>query len=174
MNDFCKMANQVTRASFFRYPSFVRALVVDDDENDCVLMRDRLQEAEFNAEMEWQPDFRLDRIMKKVHDVYLVDVRLKPGDGIELVQRAIERGHGGPFIVFTGLIESGDEERALKAGAIDFLDKRQLMVPDILARSIRYAISNSRLSQKLNQQVKDTETAFVHHLCPFVQQLKAS
>ncbi len=117
-------------------------LLVDDDEEDCLLtqgMFAKLDGAHYR--LHWVSDHRsaLNACGEAEFDLCLVDYRLGPEDGIELVRDLIARGHGMPIIVLTG---QGDREvdiQATQAGAADYLVKGEI-TPILLERTIRHAI----------------------------------
>ncbi|MBM3498480.1 MAG: response regulator [Armatimonadetes bacterium] len=128
----------------------VRVLLVDDDEEDYLITRDLLLEAEGGARfrVEWIADYAgaLDAMARSEHDVYLLDYRLGPHDGLQLMQEGRRRGCSGPVILLTGQGDRTVDVRAMEAGATDYLVKGELNAR-LLERSIRYAIERARVEQ---------------------------
>ena len=126
-------------------------LLVEDDEDDYVLAREKLQFS-FGADvrLDWVStwDEGLAAIGDADHDVYLVDFRLGPRTGLELIRAASENGRSKPIILLTGEDSPDIDREAMEAGAADFLIKGQITA-DQLARSIRYAISQNRAEEAL-------------------------
>ncbi|WP_375767575.1 response regulator [Archangium gephyra] len=133
--------------------SFIRILLVEDDEDDFVLTRDALRSiSQGRMVLEWvdNGEQALEELRTGRHDVCLLDYRLDASTGLELLARMRQQGWLGPVILLTGMSDEALDEQALKAGAADFLDKSQLS-PTLLARSIRYALQHARTLEELRR-----------------------
>jgi len=131
----------------------IHVFLVDDDEDDYVLTRDLLAEAvEARFELEWADTYEagLEAMERAQHHVYLLDYRLGERDGLELLCAAIASGCKVPIIMLTGRGDHAVDVVAMKAGAVDYLDKSELSAP-LLERSIRYAIERVRVEEELSQ-----------------------
>jgi PAS domain S-box-containing protein len=123
--------------------ALLKVLLVEDDEDDYVIIRDLLSEME-RFELEWLTDYddALGAMEREEHDVCLLDYRLGKRSGLELLREALRRGYKVPIILLTG---QGDREvdlEAMQAGAADYLIKDQIDTP-LLERSIRYAFTRT-------------------------------
>lgn len=131
----------------------LRILLVEDDEDDYILTQAFLSEIkEFRTEMLWTSNLQaaLEQLKCDALDVILVDYHLGDGDGLEFVREVIARGCLTPIIILTG---QGDREvdlAAMKAGAVDYLEKDQITVP-LLERSLRYAVQRAQMLKSLRE-----------------------
>ena len=103
-----------------------RVLLVDDDPDEFVVVRDLLAEAGLGAwGLDWVAgwDEALAAMIAGHHDAYLVDYRLGARDGIDLLREAIARGCRRPIILLTGHGGREVDVRAMEAGAADYLVK---------------------------------------------------
>jgi PAS domain S-box-containing protein len=123
-----------------------RLLLVEDDEDDYVLVRDALREADPRMVLDWvdDPERALETLCAGKHDVCLLDFRLGSQTGVELLKRARQRGCHTPVILLTGLGDEETDRRAQEAGANDFLVKSQV-TPVLLERTIRYTMQQVRM-----------------------------
>jgi signal transduction histidine kinase len=134
----------------------LRILLVEDDEDDFIILRDILSEMEGWAfELDWVENRTkaAEKISQGSYDVCLMDYRLGESNGIELIETFLRRGFNGPVILLTG---HGDREvdlRAMEAGAMDYLEKGQLDAQH-LERSIRYSIEKTSMLNALKQSEK--------------------
>ncbi|MBC5992291.1 ATP-binding response regulator [Pontibacter cellulosilyticus] len=145
-------------------PDKIRILLVDDDEDDYIITRDIIEDIPGrNYVLEWTGSFNkaLEIIAERRHSIYLVDYRLGAHDGLELIKEAISQGCSAPFILLTGQSDRETDEKAMRAGAMDYLVKGTIS-PNELERSIRYSIEHAkslaviqRLNSELEQRVKE-------------------
>jgi two-component system, cell cycle sensor histidine kinase and response regulator CckA len=132
----------------------IRVLLIDDDEDDYILIRDWCSEFQvLGCKLEWASNYKngINIIAKNQHDVYLIDYRLGESSGLELLRMAVTNDCSAPMILLTG---KGDREidiQAMQAGAADYLEKSQLNA-SLLERSIRYALERKRAERKIRQQ----------------------
>ncbi len=134
--------------------SLVRVLLVDDGESDYILTCNWFSEFRVaNCELEWVDNYEAAKvaIAKNQHDIYLVDYRLGHRSGLELLREAIVDGCTSPIILLTGQGDTEIDIEAMKAGAVDYLEKNQLNAP-LLERSILYAIERKQIEKKIREQ----------------------
>lgn len=132
----------------------IKVLLLDDDEDDYVLIRDWFGEFQSDyCSVEWIDNYQAAKtaIENNEFDVYLIDYRLGTSNGLDFLHEAQEIGCTAPIILLTG---KGDREidiEAMKAGAADYLEKSQINAP-LLERSIRYAIERKQTEEKIRAQ----------------------
>src|SRR5208282_6601903 len=101
----------------------IRVLLVEDDEDDYVIVRDLFAEVRGERfEVEWARDYPsgLAAMLRNQHDVCLVDYRLGSQTGIELMRTAVEAGCHAPIILLTGIGGHQVDLEAMQAGAADY------------------------------------------------------
>ena len=122
----------------------IRVLLVDDDENAFILLRRLLSKiSREKFEVEWSPSFDtgLAAIQQQKHDVYIVDYRLGPESGLDLLSMAVSLQASAPIIILTGANDPRVDLEATRMGAADFLVKDHLDGA-MLERSIRYSMQH--------------------------------
>lgn len=142
----------------------IRVLVIDDDEEDFIILRDTMAEMSHRGYvLEWSSSYEegLATIDEQRHDVYLIDYRLGAKTGLELIEEAIARGYEAPFIILTGQNDLEVDTGAMQAGAADYLVKSTITA-EPLERSIRYSMRHAKnmceikdLNIKLEKRVRD-------------------
>ncbi|GEM_PF-1937554 len=147
----------------------VKILLVDDDEEDYLITRDVIHDFPDRKkyEMQWVDNYydAFQEIKKEAHDVYLIDYRLGPDSGLDLVKSAFDEGIVRPYILLTGQGDDEIDEQARKVGAVDYIVKG-VINPSDLERSIRYGIQHMQnleeiksLNEQLEQRVEERTRA---------------
>lgn len=124
----------------------VRVLLVEDDEEDALLVREWLAESEtVKFDVAWVRTYQaaLESSERGQPDVYLVDYQLDQHSGVDLIRTLIARGGIAPVILLTGMGSRKVDMEAMQAGAADYIAKKQLSA-DMLERAIRYALERKR------------------------------
>lgn len=85
-------------------------------------------------------------------DLTLIDIQLEDGNGIELIKEIYARNSAAKMLVVSAFDESLYAKRALRAGALGYVNKRELQ--DKVIDAIRTTLSGQRyLSPKIMQQL---------------------
>ena len=121
-----------------------RVLLVEDDEGDALLVRECLIEAGVpEVDVLWQRTLA-DGIaaLAEAPGCVLLDLGLPDAEGLGALHGLVGEAVGIPVIVLTGRNDRTGVE-AVAAGAQDYLVKDDI-TPELLDRSIRYAVERSR------------------------------
>jgi PAS domain S-box-containing protein len=126
-------------------------LLVEDDEDDYVMIRDLLAEiGEKTFALEWAATYEAaqEAMGRNAHQVCLLDYRLGERTGLELLRESVRIGFKAPIIFLTGQTDHDVDVAAMKEGAADYLVKGQIG-SSLLERSLRYAIERAQASEAL-------------------------
>jgi serine phosphatase RsbU (regulator of sigma subunit) len=121
-----------------------RVLLIEDDEGDALLVRECLIDAGIPTEdVVWRRTLAdgLDALSRSPGCV-LLDLGLPDADGLGALRRLVAVATATPIIVLTGR-EGRTGVDAVAAGAQDYLIKDDI-TPELLDRSIRYAVERTR------------------------------
>ncbi len=142
----------------------VRVLLVDDDQGDFEMTRALLSQAEHaDFQLDWVSTFdeALDAFREDRYDVYLLDYFLEDRTGLDLLREAERFEVDAPVIMLTGRGSREVDLEAMKAGAADYLVKGRID-PEILERSIRYALERNRAARALRESEERHRSMFDH------------
>lgn len=139
----------------------MKILLIDDDEDDYVLMRemvsahasgDRLP----GFELDWASSYEqaLQAFSDARYDAYLIDYRLGPHSGLDLLREQVVRDCPKPIIMLTGHEDYAVDTAAMELGAADYLVKGHLTL-SLLERSVRYAIERRQVQRDLQRLVQE-------------------
>ena len=141
-------------------------LLVDDDEDDYLILKGLLAKiTNPKIKLDWiaDPNQALSVIGQGTHDIYLIDYRLGPMSGLDLLANFDLPVREQPFIILTGAGDSRLEERAMLIGAADYLVKGSFGV-DLLSRVLRYSLQRKRMEiQRLQhlQEINKSKDEFI-------------
>ncbi|MEW5910861.1 MAG: response regulator, partial [Thermodesulfobacteriota bacterium] len=137
----------------------LRVLMVDDDEDDFILIRDLLMDNEdIDFAVDWISNVEeaVGAIGSGDHDICLLDYRLGLRNGLEVLEQVDVHNRSMPIILLTGHGKYDVDIRAMKAGVDDYLVKDQINA-SLLERSIRYAIDRRRSKRDLEAAYSEME-----------------
>ncbi|HLZ66694.1 MAG TPA: response regulator FixJ [Aliidongia sp.] len=137
--------------------------IVDDDDTVRRSLAFLLEAAGFTVQTHASGVAFLDAAAGLGPGCVLTDVRMPEMDGLELQRQLIERGISLPVIVMTGHGDVPIAVQALKAGAVDFIEKP--FSDDVLLTAIGAALRRNRADLK-NQQETTNLTARLELLTP--------
>lgn len=102
-----------------------RILIADDNHQNCELLDAYLSDQSYKIEMVHDGQQALDAISRAQPDLLLLDIMMPKVSGYEVCQRlkSNPQTRDIPVIMVTALTEMGDIEKAVNAGADDFLTK---------------------------------------------------
>ncbi|MCX6297134.1 MAG: response regulator [Bacteroidetes bacterium] len=138
----------------------IKILMIDDDNEDFFIMKDLLKNKEDRKyTIDWVTNYEegLQIVLKDRHDVYIIDYSLGAYTGIDLINNVTEIGCDKPLIILTGQNDPFVENKAMDAGATDYLIKSEITARSI-ETTIRYSIANARHKkemQKLNEELEN-------------------
>jgi two-component system response regulator CpxR len=117
-----------------------RILVIEDDADLGLLMRDYFAQYQFEVETVHDGRAGLARALEGEHDLILLDVMLPVLNGFEVL-RQLRKRRTTPVIILTARTEQPDRIAGLNAGADDYLPKP--FGPEELLARIRAVLRRS-------------------------------
>lgn len=134
----------------------IHILMIDDDEDDFFLVTELLHDiSPGQYKLEWASTYEkgLAALKNNTHDVFLVDYRLGPNTGIDILHQIQQMPNQLPVIMLTGKGDYKIDQEAMQAGAYDYLVKGEITA-DLLERSIRYALDEYSHRRSIEESEK--------------------
>lgn len=141
------------RSGMSQTPSTPVVLVIDDNETNLALAEAALAAEEIRAVVARSGQQGVEYMAREGADCVLLDIRMPEMDGFETMRRlrALPNGADVPVIFLTALRDLENFDRALAAGADDFLTKP--VSPSELVARVRAQIKLRTLSEDLHEHV---------------------
>ncbi|MFM2063218.1 MAG: hypothetical protein RLZZ507_2888 [Cyanobacteriota bacterium] len=138
----------------------VKILLIEDNLAEARLLQEFLKQAqskEFSLVHVQRLRDAFHELNQQSYDVILLDLTLPDSQGLSSLPLLISQAPSTPIVVLTN---TNDEELAIEAvreGAQDYLVKRQVK-PDVLVRSVQYAIARKQVLEQLRTVNQTLET----------------
>jgi diguanylate cyclase (GGDEF)-like protein len=129
----------------------ISVLLIEDNDVDARLTQDLLAEwsvEEFTVTHVKTLTDGLARLGQAKFDAILLDLSLPDGFGLPTVRQVHATNPSVPLVVLSGVTDQTLALQAVQQGAQDYLVKGQGH-PELLARSVRYAIERKRTEERL-------------------------
>jgi PAS domain S-box-containing protein len=129
----------------------IRALLIEDDPDDILLLKDSLVEiglGKIKLDYTDRLSKGLIQLGTQVYDVILLDLNLPDSRGLDTLNTTIKRFPKLPVVVLSGLADDAITVEAVRRGAQDYLVKGDVSGP-LVMRVIRYAIERKQVEAVL-------------------------
>ena len=144
----------------------MRVLVVDDEVRNAELTALDLRDAGHDADFVSGGQEALQRMEASPYDAVITDLRMKPPDGLALLETVRKRWPATTVVLMTAYASMDSARRALKSGAYDYVDKEgefREELKSIIARAAR-----ERELQAANQRLESTVDSLTKGLTTIV------
>jgi len=132
-------------------PERIDILLVEDDEDDYLITRKKLQAIDTKLyQLEWLDNWQdgLKAAITAKHHVIVCDYRLGSQNGLDLLREIRAAGVDTPLILLTGRGDRDVDLAAMQSGVTEYIDKTEATGP-VLERSIRYAVQRGMTLREL-------------------------
>jgi two-component system nitrogen regulation response regulator NtrX len=130
-------------------------LVVDDERGICDQLAGILRDEGFSVTAVATGEEALVAVSREIFDLILLDVWLPGIDGIEALRQLRAAGHQIPVVLISGHATAELAVRAVREGALDFLEK-PLALERVLV-TVHNALAHARLQQQLRAEREEEE-----------------
>jgi two-component sensor histidine kinase len=130
-------------------------LLIEDNPGDARLLQEMLRDLGSGYHMVWVQTLAeaLEEIASKRFHLILCDLDLMDAHGLETASAVILAASDTPIIIVSGQDDDQTALEAIKDGVQDYLVK-DTVTPEIIGRSIRYAIERKRTEASLRESEK--------------------
>lgn len=126
MNPCCRPGNRTfTAKDVMTVKESIRALLIEDDNDICELVRIILRSENINLDIAYDGRVGLDKTLRNNYDLIILDLMLPEIDGWEICRRLRENSstRSTPLLMLTAKSEEQDKVLGLELGADDYVTK---------------------------------------------------
>lgn len=109
-------------------------LIAEDEKSYSRALVLKLQHSGFSVHTAENGSEALDKLKKEKIDLLLLDLIMPKMDGFTVLENMKNAGISTPVMVLSNLGQQDDEKKARKFGAIDFLNKSNMQIIDIISK----------------------------------------
>ena len=125
----------------------MRALVVDDEEDLCDLVKEYLQQLNFETSSCLTGEEALLHISRQNWDLFVIDIKLATAvTGIDLMREIRTKQPRAVMVAITGYIDIGLQQEAEKLGVKAYLLKPDDLKEEVFLKKITTLLPSARLS----------------------------
>jgi len=136
----------------------MKVLLVEDNPIDASVIRRSFANSTLDCDLTWAKSLSegVDQLRASTFDVILTDLMLPDAANLQAPRTLYEAADYAPVIVLTSVAEGGMSDKALACGVQDYLVKDRL-APDLLQRSIQYAIHRQQVKNENMRLMREVE-----------------
>jgi CheY-like chemotaxis protein len=108
-----------------------KILLIDDDKFIRTVYQNKLADAGFEVAVAENAAKGLEMLASEKPNLILLDIMMEGGDGFSVLEQ-IPKNQSIPVVVFSGLSQESDKERAKSLGAVAFLPKDEYQPNQII------------------------------------------
>lgn len=132
-----------------------KLLIIDDDQDICVLLQRFLTKNNFEVEFVNTGEDAVGALKKSTYDLIISDYRLPDEDGISLLKKIKIIDPNAAVVMITGYSDVRTAVETLKHGAYDYITKP--LYPDEILVTIKEAIKRKAVQKKVTvEDVKES------------------
>jgi DNA-binding NtrC family response regulator len=100
-----------------------KILIIDDEKVNAESLKDMLEDVKYQVSLAFDAQMAKDLVAKKSFDLIMMDVWMPGQDGILLLEEWQQADFFTPIVMMSGHAQHQDVVKAMRLGAIDFLQK---------------------------------------------------
>jgi DNA-binding NtrC family response regulator len=150
----------------------MRVLVVDDEIRNAELTALDLRDAGHDAEFVGSGEDALRRMEAAPFEAVITDLRMKPPDGLALLETIRKRWPATTVVLMTAYASMDSARRALKSGAYDYVDKEGEFREEL--KSILERVARARDLEAANRRLESTVDSLTRGLATIVGESPAT